>query len=256
MTLARIERVFMALRRARGTTWLVVAVVLAVTYICPQTAMGQNEKSGLAGHHVNDDGTIGFVLDLGGDPLTMRFDDSPEILILENVLGPRGDTIYKLDDGTTILRETNFGSITLFDETRPEGRPVVRDRDAKPLDLPKRFPAQIRARAVAISAELNEILEADIVFEAEWNAVPDLRLGTGTLGDAVENAGIALKRVAADDLGKTVLKNRIKRVTFTPGDVVDARIVEETLAITYVWTLGIRGRLSSNSLFRFLEEAL
>lgn len=256
MTLARIERVLLVLRRGRGKARIVMAVVLAVNLFWLQTTEGQDEEPGPVGHYANDDATIGFVLDLAGDPLTMRFDDSPEILILDNVLGPRGDTIYKLDGGTTILRETNFGSITLFDETRPEGRPVVRDGDAEPLDLANRFPAQIRARAAAITAELNEILEADIAFEAEWDAVPDLRLGTGTLGDAVEIAGIALKRVAADDLGKSVLKNRIKRVTFTAGDVVSARIVEDTLAITYVWTLGIQGRLSSDSLFHFLEEAL
>jgi hypothetical protein len=233
----------------KGVAAVIAAAVLAGGLVWPADAWSQEEPAGLVGHYVNDEETFGFILDRASDPLAMRFDDS-------SVLGPRGDTIYKLDDGTTILRETNFGSITLFDETRPEGRPVVRDGDGESLELAKRFPAQIRARAVAISNELNAILDASITFEADWDAIPDLRLGTGTLGDAVENAGIALKQVAQDELGRTVLKNRIKRVTFTAGDVVSAKIVNETLAITYVWTLGIRGRLSSDALVGFLEEAL
>ena len=65
-----------------------------------------------------------------------------------------------------------------------------------------------------------------------------------------------MKRVAEDDLGRQALSEKIKRVTFTPSDVVGARIDGDTLAITYVWTLGVQGRLSSDSLFRFLEEAL
>ncbi len=206
-------------------------------------------------HYSTIDGSTGFVLDRSHDEPVLKFDSSLEMFILQDVPGPRGDTIYKLDNGFAVLRHTNLGGMILFDDLRPEGRPVMRDRVALRLTLPRRFPAQVKARAAVISKEISDLLGSEVVFEAEWEAIPS-RLGTATLADAVELTGIALKRLAEDDLARDVLAAHLRRVTFQAGDVVDARLINHTLAITFVWTQGMRGRFSSDALVRLLEAAL
>ena len=85
----------------------------------------------LIAHYATIDGSTGFVLDRSRDEPALKFDSSLEIFVLVDVPGPRGDTIYKLDNGFAVLRHTNLGGMILFDDLRPEGRPVVRDRANK-----------------------------------------------------------------------------------------------------------------------------
>jgi len=206
-------------------------------------------------HYVSDDGSIGFVLDSGDSTPILKFDTSLEIFVLESVPGPRGDTIYKLDNSFAVLRKTNIGGMILFDDVWPEGRPVVRDGPAEPLTLPQRFPAQVSARAAALGQAITEKVGSEIVFEADWDAVPS-QLGTATLADAVELAGMALLRLADDALARDALATRLKRVTFTPGDTLDIDLRGDTLVVTYVWTRGVHGRHSSDAIVRYLETVL
>ncbi len=207
-------------------------------------------------HYTNEGGDFGFVLDQSSRPSVMRFDASPEILVLTSVPGPRGDTIYKLDNGTAILRQTLIGGMTLFDATRPEGRPVVKDGAGAPLVLPRKDPAQIRARARVLADRLSTKLNRDITFGMNWNAAPDDRLVLATLADAVELTAVALNRIADDDLGREALAARLSRITFLPGDAAQPELKAETLVIIYNGAKGVQGRLSSDALVRYLESVL
>jgi len=205
-------------------------------------------------HYAGDEG--GFVLDQSVNPPLLKFDRSTEILILKSVPGPRGDIIYKLDNGAIVLRQTMIGGMTVFDAARPEGRPVVKDRADKPLVLPPSDPDQIRARARALADELSVKLNRNITFEMNWNKSPDNGLALATLGDAVERTGAALNRIADDNLGREALAMRLSRIRITQGETAQATLSENILTITYDGTKGVLGRLSSDALVAYLESIL
>ena len=207
-------------------------------------------------HYTNDEGGFGFVLDQSSRPPVMKFDTSSEILVLRAVPGPRGDTIFKLDNGATILRQTLIGGMTLFDSSLSTGRPVVRDKGGDALTLPGKDPSQIRARTLVIAERLSVKLNRDITFKLNWNDAPDDRIALAIMADALEIVGLALTRVAEDALGREALATHLSQVIVAPGEVAKAELKEGILVITYDGAKGVQGRLSSDALVRYLEGVL
>ncbi len=219
-------------------------------------AADPGDKTARVAHYINEDGTIGFVFDRSRRPPLLRFDDSQEILVLTSVPAPRGDTIYKRENGETVLRQTIFGGMTLFAADRPEGLPVMRDRAAAPLTLPLRFPDQVEKRATALAMELSALLGNTVAVEVDWERAPTEKAGLATLADAVEITGLALKRLGEDDMGREALAARVRRVVFVPAGKATANLSGDTLTVTYVWSDGVEGRLSSYALVTYLESVL
>ena len=66
----------------------------------------------------------GFTLDVTGARPLLRFDRSTEIWVLRPTPAPRGDIIYRNDNGDQVLRVTADGGLTLYTTTAPQGSPV------------------------------------------------------------------------------------------------------------------------------------
>ena len=65
----------------------------------------------------------GFTLDVTGARPLLRFDRSTEIWVLRPTPAPRGDIIYRNDNGDQVLRVTPDGGVTLYTTAAPQGRP-------------------------------------------------------------------------------------------------------------------------------------
>ena len=74
-----------------------------------------------------------FILDTSGSRALMRFERSTEVWVLRPTPAPRGDIIYRNDNGDQVLKVTPDGGVTLYTTATPQGSPVSRVGDAQGL---------------------------------------------------------------------------------------------------------------------------
>ena len=234
---------------------ILCAVVLALAALGARPTDAANNVSSPLQHYSTDDRSIGFVLDQSQDPPLMRFDSSPEILVLEPVAGPRGDTIYKRDDGFSVIRETNLGGLTVFDEERPEGRPVFQDGDALRLGLRRHSLEELQAEALDLSETLTKLLGVEVAVALDRNAL-DSETAAALLGDTLAVVEIALERMAGESASRNVLADRLRRVSLRLGDRAGAEFQGDNLILYFVPADGVRGRMSSGAIVRYLKSTL
>jgi hypothetical protein len=105
---------------------LVIAALSVLTLMSPATAEAQSRRAmPPTGRYVSDGGQA-FIIDSSGMRPLLRFDQSAEIWVLRPTPAPRGDIIYRNDNGDQILRVTADGGITLYTTRTPQGSPVSR----------------------------------------------------------------------------------------------------------------------------------
>ena len=85
--------------------------------------LGGKSDQPVIARYETDEGAV-FVLDRSSPHPLMKFEDDPEIWVLQAAHGPRGDVIYRNDLGEEMLRSTSLGGMTVFTERRPGGSPT------------------------------------------------------------------------------------------------------------------------------------
>src|SRR5579883_1503250 len=136
---------------------LTCAVTLAWAALAPDSlAAGPlSLREALSGRHVGQrpdppvisryetDAGGAFVLDLSTPRPLLKFEDNPEIWVLQPAPGPRGDVIYRNDLGEPMLRATRLGGMTVFTEDRPDGSAAALDGSSTPLRIASLSPAAL-----------------------------------------------------------------------------------------------------------------
>ncbi len=191
-----------------------------------------------------------FVLDRapGGQPL-LKFDDSPEVWVLEPSPAPRGDTIYRNDLGAPVLRATRLGGLTLFSSQEPEGSPVAMEGEADDLSPPPTIPAgALLQRMIQASAKASRAAQHLITFTA-----PSVSPQSAPLfADAATIAAEALVRLSRRSEGHNFLA-RLDKLVFLPGPKPDVTVNGPVMQITVAAGKGYGGRPSSD---RVVKAAL
>ena len=99
----------------------IIGAVMGMSLLASCPALGQGEgelpEDQRVGRYSSETSESGFVLDRTGELAKLQFTSSQEILQLAMIPGPRGDTFFKDDCGTTVLRLTTFGGATVFNPT-------------------------------------------------------------------------------------------------------------------------------------------
>ena len=165
--MSRILRLICVSRTSeRGFAWAILVLAFVSLGVSVEPALS-SDKERVSTHYLSLDGQTGFVLDrTGADPL-MRMDGSVETYILDEILGPRGDIIFKMEDGATILRQTNIGGVTLFDRYSPTGQPVIENGLAMPLSLKPVDAQTVRARAKIVAGNLSKRVGAELSITSD-----------------------------------------------------------------------------------------
>ncbi len=216
----------------------------------------ENDQDTRVGHYSSEAGEEGFVLDRRGELARVKFADSEEILLLEMVPGPNGNTILKDECGATVLRLTPFGGATVYEAQTTIGSAYGRTEAARPLELAPRSRLEVQSEADQRLSMFNGAYGLELQYEADWGAGDQISLGNATLGDAIENAVTALERLAMDPIGLEILTERVRRLTFEVSGVKQIGLQGDNLVIFYVQDQGLEGRPSSASITCFLENNL
>lgn len=196
----------------------------------------------------SEDARLDCILDAAGP--------TPEIYSLSATRGPRGDVIYKTDEGETLLRIAAYGGATVFWPGEVQGVAASKSfGDDHPLTLVHEDYEIAVRRAQGASAQVSAMIGAPIFFDVSAG-----RRSTGdnaaVLSDAVLTAAKGLAMVADDAIGARVIAERIRRVAFLPGAAPDVVLNGSVLEILYVPGQDINGRPSSAKVSHYLEESL
>jgi Domain of unknown function (DUF4908) len=198
-----------------------------------------------AARYQTDEGAV-FVLDRSTPRTLLKFENDPEIWVLDRANGPRGDVIYRNDLGEEMLRATRLGGVTVFTMRRPEGSPAALDGATQPLHIGAVSPTQLATEFYQASVRASRFARHEIVFETGKDA--DVTTA-GELADAAAIASEAIVDVAARPNGRLILA-RINDVVITQGGKPNAALQKNRLIVTIVPKDGLGGRPSSRRIER------
>jgi hypothetical protein len=196
---------------------------------------------------VSEDGRL-FTLDRTQPVPMLKFEDSPEILVLAPSPAPRGDVIYKPDLGEPVLRATRLGGFTLFSDKRPSGEAVSRAGGCGPLRLLFLSPQALGERMLQASVRSGRAARRPVVFEAE--ATPN---SAALIADSAVVVTVAFLRLAAKDGGRAIL-SKVGKVQFMEGRKPQATFASGVLRIVVAPSQGLAGRPSSEKIAKVLKS--
>jgi hypothetical protein len=187
---------------------------------------------------------IDFTLERLGDKYLLRFAGNPETFVLTVDRVILGGRVFKYDTGTTALRISVWGGMTLYTDTAPGGLPATRTGDVTPL-----------TRAPVTASDLENALRDEAAHLAYADKL-ELRFSANGIGDnaredafdALVSIGAAIERVAAAPAGQSALQRQILAVRLSPGDKPGLTLSGRTLVVDFVSGRGPLGRLSSRAM--------
>ncbi len=199
---------------------------------------------------------------LAGDP-------HEEIHLLEATRSPRGDVIYKDDDGHAVLRVTATGGATLYDILHSQqgletsngfvavqsgGQAVLPVTAIVPDDL---SPPHVTKLEIAEKLRrASELMAVRHAFFISFLALDDEAMDQTILADTILMTVKAIDLVAADEIGSRVINERLRRVEFIPHKASRMTFEDGILTVFYKPEDGISGRPSSTAISRYLESVL
>ncbi len=181
-----------------------------------------------------------------GQQALLKFDDDPEVWVLQPSPAPGGGTVYKNDAGEPVLRITRLGGVTLFTSQEPEGMPVALLGDADDLLPPPMMPmSALLQRATQASFRVSRVAQHPITFDAASVTPPAVPL----FSDAFAVAADAITRLGRRVEARAFLA-RLDKVQFVMGPKPDVSVSGAVMTITVTPGKGFAGRPSSDRVVR------
>ncbi len=207
--------------------------------------LGYHLSGPVIGRYEIDEGGS-FVLDRSSPRPLLKFENSPEIWVLQPTRGPRGDMIYRNDLGEPMIRATRIGGMTVFTENRPDGAAAALESASPPIRLTALSPAGLFQRFYQASVRASRAAQHEVKFETREDAEPST---AAAVADAAMVASEALADMAGRPSARRVL-TRIDDVLIAQGARPAATLQGRVLVVTIVASQGVFGRPSSRRIER------
>lgn len=241
-------------KKSPRVTAMAVAALAAVSLsviapaVLPADCHAQNRRSGPpTARYVSGTGQA-FILDTSGSRPLLRFERSTEVWVLRPSAVPRGDIVYRNDNGDQVLRVTPDGGMTLYTTTAPQGSPVSRVGEAQGLARATLTGAQLVDYFMRQSYRASQALGRLIVIDV------DIQPGSEQIAaEAVSSASDAIVRMARDSAYRSSV-NRIRRVVVSDQGRPAVTLSQGTLRIVVDPRAGVAGRPSSARIVRVVAD--
>jgi hypothetical protein len=180
-----------------------------------------------------------FVFDRSSNHGLLKFEDSPEVWVLDPSIAPRGDIIYKNDLGEPMLRVTRLGGVTLFTPEQPMGAAVALSGESIPLSLTMISPIEMirRIRIAAARSSRAAQRQIDIEFKADSDSA-------ALIADAAMVFSDAVVRIAQRVDGHKLLSG-FGKISIAPAKKPSVKLEKTVLEIRVAPQMGLAGRPSS-----------
>nr|WP_314433282.1 DUF4908 domain-containing protein [uncultured Brevundimonas sp.] len=227
-----------------AATAIVALLTLVLTIYACEAAAQTRRSTPETGRYVSGAGQA-FVLDSSGPRPLLRFERSAEVWVLRPTAAPRGDIIYRNDNGDQILRVTSDGGITLYSTRTPQGSPVSMVGEATRLETPELGPIQLfnlmARRSGLVSEALGRLIQIDLAgSQSEALCVEALIVTTD-----------AVIRVARSPSTREQV-SRLRKITIAEGERASVTYMRGELRVIVDPARGVSGRPSSALVIRAL----
>lgn len=204
-----------------------------------------------------DDGSIVFTLEPYNDKYLLRFQNDPETFVLSVEHGSLGARVLKYDTGTTVIRVSVWGGMTLYTHDAPGGVPATRQGDAPPsVQLAVSQPEL----ETAMRDETSHMIYAqnvDLRFSADpavMAAPPETR---GRAFGALVNAAMGIERFLTSlPVARQIFAKRVNSVKVAEGGKPTITLTGQTLLVSFVPDEGHEGHASSLAIQEELSRLL
>jgi len=187
----------------------------------------------------------------------LKFDDEPEVWVLEPSPAPGGGKTYRNDVGERMLSMSSLGGLTLFTAREPDGLAVSILGDADAIPLPPAMTSEVmllhevqaalraeRAVQTAVGpgrgAQQRQINFSTSQVPARWYPV---------FAESFNIAADAIVKLSRDKKAKAFLA-KLESVQFTVGAKPEVSINGTVMTITLTPDKGFAGRPSSNRIMK------
>lgn len=229
-------------------------------YTNPMAARLSAERMGdvRSGIYSAGDGTIVFTLwPYGNGKYLLNFQNSAEVFVLSVEHGSLGARVMKYDTGTTAIRVSVWGGMTLYTQDSPGGLPATRQGDAPPaLQLAVSEP-ELQAAMQDESSHMTYVQKLDLRFSADpsvMSADPQTR---GRAFGALVNAAQGIEHFLVSlPVARQIFAKRINSVKVAEGGKPTVTLTGQTLLVSFVPSEGHEGRASSLAIQQELSRLL
>lgn len=199
-----------------------------------------------SGRYVAESGE-NFIFDRSGSRPLFRFERRQETWALRPTPAPRGDTIYRNDQGAQVLRVTPEGGVTLYTVAAPNGTPASVAGPAPALTQPSLGPVALfnlmQTRSAMVTRALGRIVRINLSGDrSEQLCVEALVISTD-----------AVLRMARSATRREQLSG-LRSITIQEGGTMSVRYRNGDLRVVVDPDRGIEGRPSSARIIQALSE--
>jgi hypothetical protein len=198
-----------------------------------------------------------FTLQPDGTHYLLRFAGSSETFVLNVERGSLGAKLMKYDTGTTALRVSVWGGLTLYTRDAPQGIPATYQAPSQSIQ-----PRTISAAELitAFGDETGHITYAQNIalkFSADPAVLSSDAETRGRAFDALINAASGIERFLTDTpAARAMLAKRINSVKLAEGGKPTIALSGQTLLVSFVPGDGHQGHASSLAIQQELSKLL
>lgn len=182
----------------------------------------------------------------GAGKCLLRFTGRSETFVLSVERGSLGAKLLKYDTGTTALRVSVWGGLTLYTQNAPQGLPATYQGTAPQPPVLAISAAELQAAFNDEASHLSYVLNITLKFSADPSVMvadPETR---GRAFDALVNAGVGIERfLASTPSARQTLTKRVNSVKVAEGGKPTVALLGQTLVVSFVPGEGHEGHASS-----------
>jgi hypothetical protein len=211
-------------------------------------------QSGL--YNAGDGGSFS-IQSYGPNRYLLRFSGHSETFVLAMERASLGAKLLKYDTGTTAIRISVWGGLTLYTQNAPQGIPATYQGVA-PASQPLAISAlELQTAINDEGSHLTYVQNVPLKFSADpavLAADPETR---GRAFDALTNAAVGIERfLAATPSSRPVLAKRVNSVKVAEGGKPTVSLVGQTLLVSFVPGEGHEGHASSLAIQQELSKLI
>lgn len=187
----------------------------------------------------------------------LRFAGHSENFVLTIERASLGAKLLKYDTGTTAIRVSVWGGVTLYTQDAPQGVPATFQNATLPAPTLAISAMELQTAVNDEASHLTYVQNIALKFSADpavLAADPETR---GRAFDALTNAAVGIERfLAANPMARPALTKRINSVKVAEGGKPTVTLVGQSLLVSFVPGEGHEGHASSLAIQQELGKLL
>jgi hypothetical protein len=112
----------------------------------------------------------------------------------------------------------------------------------------------LKRKAKAYSEELTESMGVPLVFEIDWQAIPDYDEVFFALGDLMGLCKVTVGELAADEFSKEIVAKSLRKIIFRDAPAASVKMESDTIILSSPLSGEVQGRFTGNSLREAIES--